>query len=216
MPGQVQATVRAVRGDRQHADRGEQPVVLTLILERLLYGGQDLAHGAPGEHHGPPGDPEADSERRLVRPAAADIADHGVHPAVRRLDHVVEVAAEQHLLTAGPVTGGYRQSRVRQQRRRQQAAFEPGVLRRVQPGLAELALGLFGAAAFDRVTHYSLQQEPVYLALDQVVLCARGDGFLTEVLVGDTGENHHGQLGPCLLQPPDALQAARVGELQVE
>ena len=80
----------------------------------------------------------------------------------------------------------------------------------------ELPLGLLGAAAFDRVAHYPLQQEPIDLALDQVVLCARRRPL------PHPGARRRSRSGPprraqaVLLQPPHALQAARVGQLQVE
>ena len=44
-----------------------KPIVLPLVLEYLLDGRQGLGHRAAGQDHGPPGHPQADAERGLVR-----------------------------------------------------------------------------------------------------------------------------------------------------
>jgi hypothetical protein len=187
-----------------------------LVLQHLLDRGQHLGHRPAGEHHGPPCDAQAHAERGLLRAAAAHVTDHHVHPAVGRLDQVEEVPAEQHLAAAGPVPGRDRQPRVRQQRRRQQAAFQPGVLPRDELCLAQLLLDLLGPAALHRVPDDPAQQLPVHLALDQVVLRTGANRLGAEVLVGQAGEHDHGDLGHVLPQPVHPLQLVRVGQVKVE
>ena len=63
--------------------------------------GSDLVRRHAGEHERAPRDPQRDADRRLVGPVPADVADHGVHGAVRHLDRVVEVAAEQRPAATG-------------------------------------------------------------------------------------------------------------------
>ena len=45
----------------------------------------------------------APPQRRLVRTVASHVADHDVDRAIRGLHEIVEVAAEEGMLTAGPV-----------------------------------------------------------------------------------------------------------------
>ena len=86
------------------------------MLQDLLNGGENLVRRPPGQYHRAPGDPQADTERRLFRAAAADVADHRMDPAVRRLHEVIEIPAKQHLPAAGPVARRDRQPRIGQQR----------------------------------------------------------------------------------------------------
>ena len=103
------------------------------------------------QHHGAPRHPQADAECGLSRAAAADISDEGVHPAVRGLDHVVEIATEQVVLAAGQAARRYAEPGVGQQRRREQAALEPDVLLGVELRHLQLTLRFFGPLAFHRV-----------------------------------------------------------------
>ena len=64
---------------------------------------QQLLGVAAAEHERAPRDPQADAERRRVRPVARDVADHRVHGAVAVLDGVVEVAAQQRAPAARAV-----------------------------------------------------------------------------------------------------------------
>ena len=87
--------------------RGEH--VLGVALDeraRPAAGARTSVGGHAGEHQRAPGDPQADAERRLVGPVAADVADHRVDGAVGHLDRVEEVAAEQRAAAAGPVVRG--------------------------------------------------------------------------------------------------------------
>ena len=117
-------------------------------------------------------------------PVAGDVADHGVDGAVGDLHRVVEVAAEQRapaaravvrgqLAAAGSVTSGAG-SRPRSRR-----AFSSACSARD----LELLARLVRAPALDRVAHGARQALPVDLALDQVVLRARGDGLDAAPLV---------------------------------
>ena len=139
--------------------------------------GSSSSRSWPAEHQRPPRDPQADAERGGVGPVAGDVADHGVHGAVVVLHGVVEVAAQQRAPAARAVVRGQLQLRVADQRRRQQAALQAGVLLGVQPRDLELLARLVGAPALDRVADRARQPLPVDLALDQVVLRARGDGL---------------------------------------
>ena len=116
-------------------------------------------------------------------PWPRDVADHGVHGAVGGLDRVVEVAAEQRAPAARAVVRGEQQLGVVDQRRGQQAALEAGVLLRVQARDLELLARLVRAPALDRVAHGAGQALPVDLALDQIVLRARGDRLDPAALV---------------------------------
>jgi hypothetical protein len=139
-----------------------------------------------------------------------------VHGAVRHADRVVEVAAEQHPLATGLVADLQVDVRVLQQRGREQAAFEAGPFGGQQLGLPQLALGVLGTAAFDRVPDAAQQQFAVDLALDQVVLRAgrdRGDAFAFVVPAGqhqDRGRVRFAQ------QPVQRVQPGRVRQAQVE
>ena len=170
----------------------------------------------PGQDHCAPGHPQADAERRLFGPAAAHVADQSVHPAVGRLHQVVEVPAEQGLPAAGPVPAGHGQPGIGQQRRRQQPALQPGVLPREDLGLTELALDLLAAAAFHRVPDHPVQQRPVDLALDQIVLRPGADRLLAQVLVGPPGQHDDGDLRQVLVQPAHPLQLPGIRQAEVE
>ena len=216
MTGQVKAPVHPVRRDRQDARGREHPLLLALAFENPLDGGEHLAHGPVGQDQRPPGHPQADAERCLVGPAAADVADQCVHPAVRRLHHVVEVAAEQALAATGPVAGRHGHPRVRQQRRGQQATLQPGVLPGENLRLLQLALRLLQAPPFDRVADDPVQEQPVDLALDQVVLRSGADRRRAQMLVGQPGQDYHGDGGQLLVQPADAVQLMRVRQAKIE
>ena len=87
-----------------------------------------------------------------------------------------------------------------------EAAFEPGVLPRVDLCLTQLALDLFRAQALDRITDDPVQQCPVDLALDQVILRSRPHCLRPEVLIGHARQHDHGQLGHVLGQPAHSPQ----------
>ncbi len=186
------------------------------MLQHLLDRGQHLGHRPPGQHHGAPCDAQAHAERGLFRATAADVADHHMHPAVGPFDQVEEIPAEEHLAAAGAVPGRHGQPRVGQQRRRQQAALQPGVLPRDDLRLAQLLLHLLEPAPFHRVPDDPVQQRPVHLALDQVILRTGTDRLGAEVLVCQPGQHDHGYLGHVLLQPVHPLQLVRVGQVEVE
>ena len=119
-----------------------------------------------------------------------------------------------------PPPGRYRVATVSrgvgQQRGWQQATLQPGVLPRIDLRLAQLLLDLLEPAALHRVTDDPVQQRPVHLALDQVILGARADRRGAEMLVGQPGQHDHGDLGHVLLEPVHALQLVRIGEVKVE
>ena len=149
--------------------------------------------GSPqaGERQRAPGDAQRDAEGRLVGPVPGDVADHHVHGAVRRLHEVVEVAAQQRVLPAGPVLGDDVDTRVvQQQRRRQQPAFQPGVLPGPQLGWrAARPRSARRACARSRSSTRAPQHFGLDPALDQVVLRARGDRRDPEVLVVEAGQH---------------------------
>ena len=182
------------------------------LLERR----QQLLRRVAAEHERAPGDPQADAERGGVRAMAGDVADHDVDGAVGGLDGVVEVAAEQRPLASRPVVGGQPQRRVADQRRGQQAALQPRVLLGVGARELELLAGLLGAPALDRVADRARQPLPVDLALDQVVLRARGDGLDPAPLVVEAGEHEHRQVRAVGLDLVQRRQALRVGQVEIE
>ena len=186
------------------------------MLEQLVEGGQDLVGGPAGQHQRAPGHPQADAEGGLGRAAPAHVADERVHPAVGRLDHVVEVPAEQVLLAAGQAARRHAQPRVGQQRRGQQAALQPRVLLGLDLGHAQFSLGLLGPAPLDRVADHAVQHVPGDLALDQVILSSRPDRLLAQVLVRLSGQHDDGRLRLEPQQLPQSLQALRVRQAEVE
>ena len=196
-----------VRLHRGHAQRGEHGVVLPLVLEQLAERGQDLLGGPAGQHHGAPRHPQADAERGLGRAAAADVADEGVHPAIRGLDHVVEVPAEQMVLAAGQAACRHAQPRVRQQRRGQQATLQPGVLLGQDLRHVQRPLCLLRAPPLDRVPDDPVQHVPGDLALDQVILGAGPDRLFPQVLARLAGEHDDGRIRLELQQLPEPVQA---------
>ena len=159
--------------DRDHAERGEHPREVALDLVHDLQRRQHVVHRVAAEHERAPGDPQADAERGGVGPVAGDVADHGVDGAVGHLHRVVEVAAQQRAPAARAVVRGQLQRGIADQRGRQQAALEAGVLLGVQACDLELLARLVRAPALDRVADRARQSLPVDLALDQVVLRAR-------------------------------------------
>ena len=149
-----------------------------------------------GERQRAPGDAQRHAERGLVGTVARDVADHHVHGPVRGLHEVVEVAAEQRVLPAGPIPrDDVDAGVVEQQRSGQQAALEPGVLQGAQLAGVQLDRGELGALAFDRVEHCASQHLGLDAALDQVVLRAGGDRGDPEVLVGEPGQDDDRNVG---------------------
>lgn len=216
MTGQAQQSGAPVGRHRKNAQGREQPVVVALVLQYLLHSEQDVGHGLPGQHHGPPRHPQADPQRGLVRAAAADVTDEGVQPPVRRLDQVIEVATQLHLAAARLVPGGHGQPRVGDERRRQQPPRQPGVLPGQHLGEVQLKLRLLGLPALHRVPDDPVQQRLVDVALDQVILRARPDRGRAEELIGPAGEHHDGGVGDVLPQPPNAVQITGVRQPQIE
>ena len=74
----------------------------------------------------------------------------------------------------------------------------------------------FSAAALDGVADGADQQRPVDLALDQVVLGARGDGVGAEALVVEAGEHADGGERIGREQRAQPLEARVPGEVEVE
>ncbi len=79
---------------------------------------KSISSAQASQHQRAPRHSQANAERGLGRAAPADIADQGVHPAVRHFDHIVEITAKQHVLTAGQAARRDAQARVAKQRRR--------------------------------------------------------------------------------------------------
>ena len=102
------------------------------------------------------------------------------------------------------------------QRRGQQAALQAGVLLRVQAGDLELLARLVRAPALDRVADRAGQALPVDLALDQVVLRARGDGLDAAALVVEAGEDEHRHVGAVGLELVQRGQPVRVGQVEIQ
>src|SRR5262249_49263185 len=91
------------------------------------------------------------------------------------------------------------------QRHRQQAAFQAGVLPARDARLHQPPLALLGALALDGVPDGARQQRPVHLLLDPVVFGARGGRPPTPVRVGQGGPPPHrprGAGGPAGPPPP--------------
>ena len=189
---------------------------MALDLEHVLEVGEQLAGRHAGEHERAPGDAQRDAERRLVGPVAADVADDGVDGPARHLHRVEEVAAEQRAAAARLVVGDERERRVGHERLGQQAALQPRVLARLELRDRELLLGQLRAAALDRVAERAREQDAARGALDQVVLRARADRLDAAALVVEAGEHEHGEVGRELAQLVQAVEALRVGQVEVE
>ncbi len=186
------------------------------MLEQLVEGGKYLVGGPAGQDQRAPGHTQADAERGFGRAPPADVADKGVHPAVRRLDHVVEIPAQQHVLAAGPAARRYAQPGVSQQRRREQAALKPGILLGVDLRRVQLPLCFLRTPAFHRVPDHPVQHVPGDVAFDQVVLCSGPDRLFSQVLVGIAGQHDDGRFRLDLEQLPEPVQALRIRQAQVE
>jgi hypothetical protein len=132
MAGDPQFRGPAVGRDGAHAERAEDRALVALGAHELLEAGEHLVGRAPGEHKRAPCDPQADAERGLVGPVAADIADDRVDDAVLGLDRVIEVAAQQRAPAAGAIAGRQAHVRVVDERPGQQPALQARVLGGVQ------------------------------------------------------------------------------------
>ena len=216
MPGQEVARRTPIRGHRDHAGRREDAFAVPFRDQHLVHRAQHLLRRFAREHQRTPRDPQAHTQRGLVRAVSADVADDRVHGAVGQADRVVEVAAEQHPLPTWLVADLELQVRVLQQRGREQAAFEPGPFRGKQFRLAQLELGVLGAAAFDRVPDAAQQQLTVDLALDQIVLGTRGDRLDAFTFVVPSGQHEDSGRGRPAEQAVQAVEALRVGQTEVE
>ena len=146
----------------------------------------------------------------------ADVADHHVDRAVRHLDRVEEVAAEQRAPAARAVVRRERQRRVADQRLGQQPALEAGVLARLELRDRELLLRQLGPAALDRVAQRAGEQRAARRALDEVVLGAGRDRLDPAPLVVEPGQDEHGQPGRQRAQVAQPGEALGVREVEVE
>ena len=206
-PARTAVISGSVRRNRQAQHRREDALAGAFGAQDPLELAHPVGAAQAGEGQRAPGDAQRDTERGLVGTVAGDVADHDVHGPVRRLDEVVEVAAEQRVLPARPVPRDDLDARVvEQQRRGQQPALEPGVLLRAKLAGVQLDGGELGALALDRVEHRAPQHLGFDPALDQVVLRAGGDRRDAEVLVGQPGQHHDRHAGVALA---DALRARR-------
>ncbi len=131
------------------------------------------------------------------------------------LDEIVEVAPEQRALPAGAVVRFHLHAVV-DQRDREQAAFEPRVLRLAYERLVQLSRLLFRSAALDCVSNGAGQQLSIDQPLDQVVLSTGGDGFDAAVLVAQPGEHENRGGGEQLQRPGQGIHAEGIGQAQVE
>jgi hypothetical protein len=147
---------------------------------------------------------------------AGDVADHEVDAVVIRLDRVVEVAAEQRPLAAGPIAGADPEALVGQQRDREQPALEAGGLLGQHLRGAQLLADRVGLPALDGVEDRAAQPVAVDAALDEVVLRARGDGLdpALHVPVAGQDEVRDARLGGA--QALERAEAGGVREAEVE
>ena len=120
------------------------------------------------------------------------------------------------VLAAGQAARRHAQPRVGQQRRRQQAALQPGVLLGVDLRHLQGPLRFLRAPPLDRVPDDPVQLVPGDLALDQVVLGSGPDRLLPQVLARLAGQHHDGRLRLELQQLPEPVQALRIRQAQVE
>src|SRR5215467_3437131 len=172
MPGDLQKPVARSDLDAQGRDSGEYLGLEAFADEDLLQAVQEPARLVTGQHKRAPRHPQAYSERGFVGPVAAYIADERVQRAVAQLDEVIEVAAKQRLVPAGPVAQRMVKAGIVKYRNRKQSPLEPGVLGLADLCFPQLAGRLVRPFAFDRVPNAPAQRCAVDLALDQVVLRA--------------------------------------------
>ncbi len=116
-----------------------------------------------------------------------------VHRPSPASTHVVEVAAEQAVLTSRPVTRNHLDVVAAQQGNRQQAALEPGVLAGSRLTRLQGSRIVLGTLALDGVPDRARQQVAVDPALDQVVLRAGRHGRESRSVLGETGHHHYGR-----------------------
>ncbi len=146
--------------------------------------------------------------RELFRRAAAKTA--GLDVTAVRLSSGVFVTAD------GTRIGSYAElAAAVDLERREQAPGEALVLGLALLGQGEPAAVGLGLAPLDGVADRPSEHRPVDLALDEVVLGARGDGLDPSLAIAETGEHDDGQLGGGGPQRLDRLQPAGVGQPEV-
>lgn len=125
----------------------------------------------------------------------ADVADHGVHGAVRGADDVVEVTAEQGARAAGAVAGGEAEGRALQQRGRQEPSLQAAVLLCAHAALGEPPLGRVGTFPLHGVADRAAQQSAVQFVPEEVVLGADPHCLGAAFGVAGRGEREDGVPG---------------------
>ncbi len=153
MPRQPYGRLPPSQVERDRREGREDVHVPPLADEHLLQRGEDGVVGNAGQDQRPPGHAEFDSERGLVDTVSAHVADHRDDTVGRRLDHVVEVPAEQGAVPAGLVEGVHPDRVGLEDRLRQESTLEPAILLLQDLGLAQPSGVLVGALALDGVTH---------------------------------------------------------------
>ena len=205
-----------VRAEDQVSEGGEEVLVFPLGHQQLLEQAHQRRRGPARQDQGPPGHPQADPDSRLGRAVPADVTDDRVHDAVRRLDHVVEVAAEQGIGPAGTVPGDHLERAGADQRGGQQRPLQPGVLLRPQRAALQRRRRLLHVLALGGVADGPAEDVRRRLALDQVVLGAGGDRGEPGALLGEPGQHHHRRARRGGEHLGDRLQPLHVGQVQVE
>ena len=191
---------------------GEVP----LALEHVLQTGEDLVVGRSGQHEGSPGDAKGNAECRLVRAVAGDVTDHRPHPSIGELDGVEEVATEECLAPARPVTRHPRHRRVVDHRPGKQAALEPKILGSAGLGPEETAPDLLGAAALYGVADGTGQAIAVDLTLDEVVLGTTGHRLDTDRPILESGEDDNRRVRGDGEHPGQRFEPHGVWQAEVE
>ncbi len=155
-PARVTRQVRAVRVDAGQDERRERLDRGPLVADDRVEGLEGAVPARAGQGEGPPGGPQGGAEGGRLGPVPRDVADHDREAAVRQLDRVQEVPAEQQPALAGAVAGGHHVAAEAAAQARHQAGLELGVQGRglvagePQPGLVDGQRGLVGEALGQR------------------------------------------------------------------
>ena len=189
---------------------------MALVHEHLLQRGQHALDVDATERLRPPRHAQAYAEGRFVCAVPADVADHEVHGAVRRVHQVVEVPSEERPLAAGAIPGADEQRRVVEDRHGQQPALQARGLLGQDLGGPQLLADAVGLAPFNGVDDRPAQAVAAEAALDDVVLGARRHGIDAALVVAISGEHEVRQMRGRLAQALQGDEPAGVRQAEVE
>jgi hypothetical protein len=148
---------------------------------------------------------------------SGNVTDQDVNDTVGRLHDVVEISAQQRVLTARAVPGDNLNARVvEQQRGGQQAAFQQRVLAGPKLACVQVRGNKLDTFALDRIEQRTPQHLRFDTALDQIVLRAGRDCGSPEVFVVQSGQHNYGNGGIAFGDAVQSIHAVGVRQMQIQ